>query len=138
MIRTLKTTVLTAVTIAAAGCARSDFAVGPQHMANTATPEESRIAQAEEETAPPLILPDTFLAAGQLHEAGGMIGAAIDQYRKAIAVNHGFVAAYHRLALALSTLYLTMDGNQVTKCGTRMADPTDLIVLDLRGLQKIY
>lgn len=104
MIRTLKTVLLTAVTIAAAGCARSDFAVGPQNLANTGTLEGSRIAQAGEDMTTPLILPDTFLAAGQLHEASGMIGAAIVQYRKAIAVNHGFVGAYHRLALALSAL----------------------------------
>jgi Tfp pilus assembly protein PilF len=45
----------------------------------------------------PKILPQTHFAAGMLFEEQGNVGKAITQYRKAVALNHNYVAAYHRL-----------------------------------------
>lgn len=52
--------------------------------------------------AEPAILPQTHFAAGRLLEKKGLIPDAIVQYRKAIAVNHEYVEAYHALAVLLS------------------------------------
>jgi tetratricopeptide (TPR) repeat protein len=51
---------------------------------------------------PPSILPETHYAAARLFESQRLIGKAIVQYRKAVAVNHHYVDAYHRLGLLLS------------------------------------
>jgi tetratricopeptide (TPR) repeat protein len=50
----------------------------------------------------PRILPETNLAAGRIFEQQGAIDKAIEQYRKAIAVNHDYTDAYARLGLMLS------------------------------------
>jgi len=62
---------------------------------------DARIANAPLERMPK-ILPETHFAAARLLEEQGQIGKAIIQYRKTIAVNHKFVAAYHRLGMLLS------------------------------------
>ena len=49
----------------------------------------------------PKILPQTYYAAAQLFESQGLISKAITQYRKAVAVNHNYVAAYNRLGILL-------------------------------------
>lgn len=51
---------------------------------------------------PPRILPETNYAAGRVFEQQGAPDKAIEQYRKAIAVNHDYTAAYARLGLMLS------------------------------------
>ena len=51
---------------------------------------------------PPAILPETYFAAAQLFEHQGQPGRAIEQYRKAVAVNHDYVDAYYRLGILLS------------------------------------
>ncbi|MBI1826825.1 MAG: tetratricopeptide repeat protein [Planctomycetes bacterium] len=51
----------------------------------------------------PDILPQTHFAAGELFESQGEYDKAIEQYKKAIAVNHNFASAYHRLGLALGS-----------------------------------
>jgi len=62
---------------------------------------ESR-RQAAKEAELPKILPATFFAAGHLLEQQGQIEAAVQQYRKALAVGHEYTPAYHRLGLLLS------------------------------------
>lgn len=62
---------------------------------------DARIANAPLERMPK-ILPETHFAAARLLEEQGQISKAITQYRKTIAVNHKFVAAYHRLGMLLS------------------------------------
>lgn len=54
--------------------------------------------------AEPIILPETFYAAGQLFEAQGLLNKAAIQYRKAAAVNHTYAAAYDRLGVMLGRL----------------------------------
>jgi len=49
----------------------------------------------------PKILPQTYYAAAQLFESQGLTNKAITQYRKAVAVNHNYVAAYNRLGILL-------------------------------------
>jgi len=59
------------------------------------------MAKAAEEK-PPKILPETHFAAGLLFEQQGQFDKAITQYRKAVALNHNYVVAFHRLGLLQS------------------------------------
>ena len=89
-------------TLCAAGCAKSDFQVARQSR-TTLRPAAADCAMANApEEKPPKILPETHFAAGMLFERQGQFDPAIAQYRKAVALNHNYVAAYHRLALLLS------------------------------------
>ncbi len=84
------------------GCgAKSDYSPGrAQHPRYKSTPGHT-LERVPPEDAPK-ILPQTHFAAGLMFEKQGMIGKAIEQYRKAVAVNHEFAAAYHRLGRSLS------------------------------------
>ncbi len=64
---------------------------------------EPKIRNVEDEK-PPKILPETHFAAGMLFERQGQVDKAVTQYRKAVALNHHYVAAYHRLGLVLSAV----------------------------------
>jgi len=89
-------------TLCAAGCAKSDFQVARQSR-NAMWPAAADRAMANApEEKPPKILPETHFAAGMLFERQGQFDLAVAQYRKAVALNHNYVAAYHRLALLLS------------------------------------
>ncbi len=103
MARGTKTTFLTLATICTAGCTSSDFVLQPQRQKIWQPVEEAKIHNAREEV-PPKILPETYFAAGSLLEAQGLLGSAIEQYQKATAVNHEYVAAYHRLGLLFSAV----------------------------------
>ena len=99
----MKSLWLIAGTLLAAGCAKSDYSrMGPGRPGVNPKNDPAYI-NAEEET-PPKILPDTHYAAGMLFERQGQIDKAILQYRKAVAVNHNFANAYHRLGLTLSAV----------------------------------
>jgi len=108
MLRNRKAIVLTAVTLLAAGCANSDRLsrqgnrmwqpVSTDRWRATPDTSSARVTEAQ----PPQILPETHFAAARLFESEGLCGKAIVQYRKAIAVNHYYVEAYHRLGLLLS------------------------------------
>ncbi len=54
------------------------------------------------EAKAPVILAETHFAAARLFESQGLVAKAITQYQKAVAVNHSYVEAYHRLGLLLS------------------------------------
>jgi len=62
---------------------------------------DAAVAKAREARVPK-ILPETHFAAARLFESQGDFRRAVTQYRKAIAVNHSYVEAYHRLGLLLS------------------------------------
>lgn len=62
---------------------------------------DAAIANAKDAETPK-ILPETHFAAGRLFETQGQFEKAVHQYRKAVAVNHHFTEAYHRLGLTLS------------------------------------
>ena len=90
-----KRILLTAATLCAAGCAKSDFQVGRENRANMRPMTSSVMANLPEEK-PPKILPETHFAAGLLFERQGQFDRAIPQYRKAVALNHNYVVAFHR------------------------------------------
>lgn len=96
-----KRILLTAATLCAAGCAKSDFQVGRENRTNKRQMTSSEMANLPEEK-PPKILPETHFAAGLLFERQGQFDRAIPQYRKAVALNHNYVVAFHRLGLLLS------------------------------------
>ncbi len=87
----------------AAGCARSDYRMSRLRGAMRPSVADAAILNAPEAT-PPKILPETHYAAARLFESQGLIDRAITQYRKAVAVNHSFMRAYHRLGLMLSRI----------------------------------
>ncbi len=86
-----------------AGCARSDY----PNMRSTrpaGRPTNDKSLRNVEDEKPPKILPETHFAAGMLLERQGQVDQALVQYRKATALNHHYLAAYHRLGLVLSAV----------------------------------
>jgi len=100
MIRNGIITGLMVVTLLIAGCAHSTESgwFGKPRWKNGAGNQPTKKYKPYE----PQILPETHLAAGKLLEQQGRPGEAIVQYRKAIAVNHEYVDAYHHLGVLLS------------------------------------
>ena len=95
-------TVLTVIAIAGAvvggGCQSEERGgvLDPQKDWRKASGEELLRA----ETGPaPRILPITHFAAAELLEEGGHYVQALQQYRKAIALNHGYAEAYNRAGI---------------------------------------
>lgn len=90
---------LSCVVAALAGCARTQQ--GPMAGGGKWT----RVTEADlldaPEAMPPNILPETHYAAGQLFEAQGLYGKAIQQYQRATLLNHNYAQAYHRLGVLL-------------------------------------
>jgi tetratricopeptide (TPR) repeat protein len=81
-----------------AGCGGSKYRTSRQGDRQHRKPVEQRDVP---EMEMPKILPQTYYAAAQLFESQGQIEKAITQYRKAVAVNHHYVAAYNRLGILL-------------------------------------
>lgn len=108
MLRNTKSFWLIAGAILTAGCAKQDYPMmGPGMMGPgrpTQNPKHDPAYLNAEEEKMPKILPDTHYAAGMLFEQQGQLDKAILQYRKAVAVNHNFASAYHRLGLTLSAV----------------------------------
>jgi len=103
-----KSLCLIAAATLVAGCAKQDYQMmGPGMMGpgrqGTNPKTDPAYLNAEEEKMPK-ILPDTHYAAGMLFEQQGQVEKAILQYRKAVALNHNFAAAYNRLGLTLSAV----------------------------------
>jgi len=96
-----KRILLTAAVLCAAGCAKSQYEVMGQNRGDMRQVRDSAMANAPEEK-PPKILPETHFAAGLLFERQGQFDKAIPQYLKAVALNHNYVAAFHRLGLLQS------------------------------------
>ncbi|RJP32269.1 MAG: tetratricopeptide repeat protein [Phycisphaerales bacterium] len=82
-------------------CSKREVSVASQKQSNWLGVDASALASADEMPAPK-ILPETYFAAAQLLEAQGQWQKAIVQYRRATLTHHEFVAAFHRLGLALS------------------------------------
>lgn len=96
-----KRILLTAAAFCAAGCAKSQFEVAGQNRGDMRQIRDSAIVNAPDEK-PPKILPETHFAAGLLFERQGQFDRAIPQYHKAVALNHNYVVAFHRLGLLQS------------------------------------
>ena len=102
--RKIKVLILTCLSFWLAGCAKSEYPLarqGRQGQILGPPVQDARVVNAPSAKVPK-ILPETHFAAGRLFEHQGNLSKAIVQYRKAIAVNHRYVAAYHRLGLVLS------------------------------------
>ena len=111
MLHKQKVTIVTGLALLAAGCARSDFRVPRRGWQMSPTASDIAALNAAE-AKPPKILPETHYAAARLFESQGLVGRALIQYRKAVAVNHSYAQAYHRLGLLLGRL-----GEQQTEAG---------------------
>jgi len=87
--------------LVAASCAKHDNGLMgyPKYRSRTAPGGTSREMP---DQPPPRILPETYYAAGRMFEQQGAIDQAVEQYRKAVALNHNYAAAYQRLGLVLS------------------------------------
>lgn len=103
MLRNVKATTLTLAVLFAAGCAKSDYVVSRNGQTQWERVDKAAMANAPQ-AVPPKILPETFFAAGRLFEAQGLLGKAITQYRKAVAVNHEYGDAFHRLGVVLGAI----------------------------------
>lgn len=101
MRRTARTIILAAGTLFVAGCAESDMRIAARWQHNQIAARDA-VFKTTRDARMPKILPETYFAAAQLFESRGQVKNAIQQYRKAVAVNHSYVEAYHRLGLLLS------------------------------------
>lgn len=82
-----------------AGCSMREQSMGRgRELSDREMPDARNV----KDVTPPRILPETFLAAGTLHEQQGVVNKAIDQYRKSIAAKADFAPAHHRLGVLLS------------------------------------
>lgn len=95
-----KLTILAVVTLTAAGCTQQNNSL--IQKPNLKNQYSQRVIHGLHEVAPPKILPETHYSAARLFESRGDLTQAIMQYRKAVAVNHKFFAAYHRLGVLKS------------------------------------
>ena len=131
MLRKTKASMLTLATILAAGCASSDLGSKARKNARWALLDEPKNRNVED-VPEPKILPQTYFAAARLLEEEGDFGAAIVQFRKAIAVNHNFVGAYHRLGVLLSSMGLHDEAIQSLSRATMLA-PDNVVVRNNYG-----
>lgn len=100
----IKLLILTWIGFCVAGCAKPEYPLARQGRPGQVfgpPVQDARVVNAPSAKVPK-ILPETHFAAGRLFEHQGNLSKAIVQYRKAIAVNHRYVAAHHRLGLVLS------------------------------------
>lgn len=120
------------------GCAnpreQKGFAQHPQLKSGKAARGSNR---KQEVPTPPRILPETNYAAGRIFEQQGSPEKAIEQYRKAIAVNHEYTAAYARLGLMLS---ITGQHEESVKAFSRAVElkPDSAILRNNLGFELLY
>ena len=99
--QTLFTMTILGAILIVAGCAEPlQSTVQSQRQRNWLGADPAAISSARE-LEEPRILPQTHFAAARLFEQQGQIEKAIIQYRKAIAVNHEYTAAFNRLGVLL-------------------------------------
>jgi tetratricopeptide (TPR) repeat protein len=104
MMKTMNRVCLIAVAATlVAGCAKTREQNGYARHPELKSGQSARGSNRKQEVpAAPRILPETNYAAGRIFEQQGSPEKAIEQYRKAIALNHEYTAAYARLGLMLS------------------------------------
>jgi Flp pilus assembly protein TadD len=99
-----------AVVVSVTGCSNhsSDWSKGAGY-AYQGVPNADDVPMEPE----PKLLPVTHFRSGQVHEMRGAPELALEQYRKAIALNHRFVAAYNRAGVVLDRLGRFDEANEV-------------------------
>lgn len=104
--RTLPMTGLAVGLALAVGCSKNDRAGDPLGQKGLFGQQSARSSPVDSRDVPmaqmPKILPQTHYAAGRLFESQGQVGKAIEQYRRALLVNHNFPECHHRLGRMLS------------------------------------
>ncbi len=128
--------IIAAVLICSAGCARQEKALMgyPKFRTRTLPGGTSR----EMPNLPlPRILPETHYAAGRVFEQQGAMQKAIEQYRKAVLLNHNYAAAYQRLGLALS---ITQQHDQALEAFAKAAalKPDNAVIRNNLGFELLY
>ena len=99
--QTLFTMTILGAILIVAGCTEPlQSTVQSQRQRNWLEADPAAISAARQ-MEEPRILPQTHFAAARLFEQQGQIEKAIIQYRKAIAVNHEYTAAFNRLGMLL-------------------------------------
>ncbi|MCH7705093.1 MAG: tetratricopeptide repeat protein, partial [Planctomycetes bacterium] len=131
MLRKPKSLLLMLATILAAGCAHSDYGSRNRRNIRWAALDQPK-SQKVQRAVEPKILPATYFAAAGLLEQEGDFAKAIVQYRKAIAVNHNFVAAYHRLGVLLGSMGLHDEAIQALSRATLLA-PQNVVLRNNYG-----
>ena len=126
---------LTTATLCAAGCAKSDFQIARQNRGNMQPVTDPVIANIPEEKQPQ-ILPETHFAAGILFESQGQFDRAILQYRKAVALNANYVAAFHRLGLLQSAIGQHLEAAQTLQCAVALR-PDNAILRNNLGFERM-
>lgn len=86
---------------------------------------------------PPQILPETYYAAGRVFEQQGAMDKAIEQYRKAVLLNHNYAAAYQRLGLVLS---ITSRHDESLEAFTKAVElkPDSAVIRNNLGFELLY
>jgi tetratricopeptide (TPR) repeat protein len=116
-----------------AGCAnRSDRPLARRYM--EAVKPGPEMPEDIPEAESPKVLPETHLAAAKLFESQGHLAKALVQYRKAIAVNHNYVEAYHRLGLLLSTLNQRKEALEALQRAVELS-PDDAVLRNNLGFE---
>ncbi|MDO8629079.1 MAG: tetratricopeptide repeat protein [Phycisphaerales bacterium] len=120
-----------------AGCAaRQDNGLMgyPKYRTRTAPGGTSRETPNQ---PPPQILPETYYAAGRVFEQQGAMDKAIEQYRKAVLLNHNYAAAYQRLGLVLS---ITDRHDEALEAFTKAVElkPESAVIRNNLGFELLY
>lgn len=93
------------------GCSQTETKVGQTAQRRWRPIDNEKVQQARNAPAPK-IAPETHYAAGVLLEQQGQPGQAIEQFRRAIALNHDYAEAYHRLGVLQGTTGQHVDAEQ--------------------------
>lgn len=118
------------------GCSSKDLKVASRRPYVGTPTIDSKIANAP--MAPmPKILPQTHFAAARLFEEQGQLAKAMIQYKKAIAVNHKYVAAYHRMGMLLSKQGLHENAIQMFNTAVEL-QPNEAILRNNLGFELMF
>ena len=82
------------------GCSQTEYKVGQTAQRRWRPIDNEQMLKARQAPSP-RIAPETHFAAGVLLEQQGQPGQAVEQFRRAIALNHNYAEAYHRLGVLL-------------------------------------
>jgi len=128
-------TLMTVAVLWAGGCAHSDFPLSRNGQTRWGPVDQRAILEAKD-VVPPKILPQTYYAAAQLLEKQGQVLPAIAQYRKAIAVNHEYVAAYDRLGVLLGKVGMYPEATETLRQAAKLA-PDNASIHNNLGFQLV-
>lgn len=127
---------VSAIAAIVAGCASSNFKLASQQRTSLQSVTDDRVANAPLETSPK-ILPETHVAAGRMFEAQRDTSQAIQQYRKAVAVNHRNVVAHQRLGYLLGQVGEHAEAIEVLGRAVTL-DPSNAVLRNNLGFELMH